>query len=194
MTTYVFGLQLNFTATIVKKGAKCCWMTVFFLLLLKLFSYTVSSFLQCLNFFQCSKSCGEGIKRRQLKCTYKSRSGKIYHVRSKRCKRIKKPDDWKADRTATCLVRSCLTTVAMTTTPTPTTVRTTSERLRRIEVNERESALQTGLTEAGWITGNWQQVGLIKYYILILSRITTNKKFLILLKSTFKVVYYFLNN
>jgi len=48
----------------------------------------------------------------------------------------------------------------MTTTPTPTTtttVMTTSERIRRIEVNGRGSALQTSLTEASWITGNWQQ-------------------------------------
>ena len=71
-------------------------------------------------------------------------------------------DGWKAERTAACLVKSCPTTVAMTTTPTPTTttttVMTTSERIRRIEVNGRGSALQTSLTEASWITGNWQQV------------------------------------
>ena len=35
------------------------------------------------------------------------------------------------------------------------------ERIRRIEVNGRGSALQTSLTEASWITGNWQQVRLV---------------------------------
>jgi len=129
---------------------------------------------------QCSQSCDEGVKRRQLKCTYKSSTGKVYHVRSKRCKRLKKPKNWKANRTATCLVRECpplttttTTTVATTTTTTvrpttttttttrpTTTTSTTTELLRRIKVSineDRGAALQTSLTESSWITGNWQQ-------------------------------------
>merc|ERR1719376_1317838 len=122
---------------------------------------------------QCSQSCDEGVKRRQLKCTYKSSTGKVYHVRSKRCKRLKKPKNWKANRTATCLVRECppLTTTTTTTatvrpTTTTTTTRpttttsTTTELLRRIKVSineDRGAALQTSLTESSWITGNWQQ-------------------------------------
>nr|XP_018673460.1 A disintegrin and metalloproteinase with thrombospondin motifs 18 isoform X1 [Ciona intestinalis] len=98
---------------------------------------------------QCSVTCGEGIQRRELKCSFKGRNGRYRPVVARRCRRARRPE---VSLEKTCTLSTC---------PSPRRISSSVVTPRSNAYNSHFS--QTGAVpsyrrrSARWIVGTWQK-------------------------------------
>jgi len=104
--------------------------------------------------FQCSVTCGRGVQKRELKCSFKGRNGRYRTVPARKCKRSRRPS---VSLHKTCAFAACRSgsNDSDASSPQVTTRHAYARHHRRSgDVHRRR--------RARWITGTWQKVGLFE--------------------------------
>nr|CAB3219994.1 A disintegrin and metalloproteinase with thrombospondin motifs 18 [Phallusia mammillata] len=92
---------------------------------------------------QCSATCGSGVQRRQLRCSYKRKNGQYRPVNERRCKSSRRP--------AISLQKSCTQPAC------PSTQSDTPSVSTRGGYNHYRRSGAFSHRSARWITGTWQK-------------------------------------
>ncbi|XP_039260458.2 A disintegrin and metalloproteinase with thrombospondin motifs 18-like [Styela clava] len=100
---------------------------------------------------RCSVTCGEGQQTRQLKCSYKDRTGRYKSVNARKCGHAKKPN---LSLVRTCSKRACPT---ITTLPETASQPTTSQPRRMTSPSRHVTHQHHKVLSGKWISSSWRQ-------------------------------------